>query len=76
MINTPKKSNSQTTESIFISRVCQTCGLIFVADASGFDVLTLKDFVLGRKKPRPTDMTKFIDALGLFNRLTMCEVAA
>lgn len=71
MITTAKKPNLQTIESHFISRVCQTCGFSFVVDASGFDALTVRDFVLGRKKPRPIDMTKFIDVLGLFNRLTM-----
>lgn len=76
MITTSKKSIPQTTESNFIDRVCETCGFSFVADASGFGALLLKDFVLCRKKPRPIDMTKFIDVLGLFNRLTMCEVAA
>ena len=71
MITTTKKSTPQTTESIFIDLVCETCGFSFVVDASGLDALTVADFVVGRRKPRPIDITKFIDVLDLFNRLTM-----
>lgn len=66
----PKRSAQATTESDFILRVCLTCGFEFVGMLTGFDWLTLKDFTVGRKKPRPIDMTKFISALGEFNRLT------
>ena len=63
-------------ESQFIDQVTKTTGAPFLALATKIDVQVINDFIVGRLIPQPTDMTKFIDALGLFNRLTMCEVAA
>ena len=63
-------------ESQFIKQVTKTTGAPFLALATKIDVQVINDFIVGRSSPQPIDMTKFIDALGLFNQLTMCEVAA
>lgn len=70
MIITVKKSNPVTAESEFIERVCETCGWLFVAITTGFSAEKIRDFSIGRRKPRPIDMKKFINALGKFNELT------
>ena len=70
MITRPYKSNLKTVEAEFIERVCETCGWLFVAITTGFDGDKIRDFSIGRRKPRPIDMKKFIDALGKFNQLT------
>lgn len=70
MITKAHKPTLKTVESEFIERVCETCGWLFVAISTGFDANKIRDFGIGRRKPRPIDMKKFIDALGKFNQLT------
>lgn len=70
LITQSHKPSLKTVESEFIERVCETCGWLFVAITTGFDANKIRDFSIGRRKPRPIDMKKFIDALGKFNKLT------
>jgi hypothetical protein len=70
MITHFQKPNLKTVEAEFIERVCETCGWLFVSIITGFSAEKIRDFSIGRCKPRPIDMKKFIDALGKFNQLT------
>lgn len=70
MITRSHKPNLKTVEAEFIERVCKTCGWLFVAITTGFSAEKIRDFSIGRRKPRPIDMKKFINALGKFNELT------
>ncbi|WP_026470337.1 hypothetical protein [Alkanindiges illinoisensis] len=70
MIFQSPKPSLKTIESEFIERVCETCGWLFVSIITGFGAEKIRDFSIGRRKPRPIDMRKFIDALGKFNQLT------
>ena len=70
MITHFQKPNLKTVEAEFIERVCETCGWLFVSIIRGFGAEKIRDFSIGRCKPRPIDMKKFIDALGKFNQLT------